>query len=89
MVSPSWNTRGAGCAGDGEVQDARPAEAGVLLPNPAARQSLPCSPAFKDGTGLVVRAVVGQYDFLRQLSLPVKSIKEPKQVVGLVEGIDH
>ena len=80
---------GAGGPGDGEVQDAGAAEAGVLLPNPGAGEGLPGRPAFKGGAGLVVGAVVGQHDFLRQLSLPAKGVEQPQQVVGLVEGVDH
>ena len=63
---------GAGGAGDGEVQDARAAEAGVLLPDPGAREGLLRRPAFKGGAGLVVGAVVGQHDFVRQLRLPAQ-----------------
>src|ERR1035438_6448435 len=80
---------GAGGPGDGEVKDARAAEAGVLLPNPGAREGLLGSPGFKGGAGLVVGAVVGKHDFLRQLSLAAKAVEEPKKVVGLVEGVDH
>jgi hypothetical protein len=42
---------GAGGPGDGEVKDARAAEAGVLLPNPGARERLPGRPGFKGSAG--------------------------------------
>ena len=55
----------------------------------AAWEGLLRRPALEGGAGFVVRAVVGEHDLLRQLSLPGEGVQQPKQVVGLVEGVDH